>query len=300
MNEVLPMKRRTTSSDDNLSRYMKEVRKFPYLERETEANLARRWRDRRDPAASEQLVGSHQRLVVKIAGKYRGYGLPLGDLISEGNLGLMQAVDKFDPDRGFRLSTYAMWWVRAAISDYVLRSSSLVRTVTNENRKKLFFNLRRLKAKVQPMDDGALSPSGVTAIAGELGVPESEIVLMDNQLGVPDLSLNAPAGGESDLTWQDFLVDDSKDQETGLIDTDEQNKRRALLADALAELSDRERHILTERRLKDDPPHLTDLSRHYGISRERVRQIEVRAFEKLQEMVRNAALANGMTEQLCA
>jgi RNA polymerase sigma-32 factor len=193
-----------------------------------------------------------------------------------------------------------MWWIRAAISDYVLRSSSLVRTVTNEHRKKLFFNLRRLKAKVQPMDDGALSPSGVTAIAGELGVPESEIVLMDNQLGCPDLSLNAPAGGESDLTWQDFLVDDSQDQETDLIDTDERDKRRALLTDALAGLSDRERHILTERRLRDDPPHLTDLSQHYGISRERVRQIEVRAFEKLKKTVRNAALANGMAGQLCA
>jgi RNA polymerase sigma-32 factor len=279
---------------------MKDVRKYPLLDKEVEADLARRWRDRRDPAAAEQLVGSYQRLVVKIAGQYRGYGLVLGDLISEGNIGLMQAVEKFDPDRGFRLSTYAMWWIRAAISDYVLKSSSLVRTVTNEHRKKLFFNLRRLKAKVQPMDDGALSPSGVTAIAGELGVPESEIVLMDNQLGAPDLSLNAPAGGESDLTWQDFLVDDSQDQETDLIDTDERDKRRALLTDALAGLSDRERHILTERRLREDPPHLTDLSQHYGISRERVRQIEVRAFEKLKQTVRNAALANGMAEQLCA
>ena len=300
MNRVLPSKRRLTSSEDNLARYMKDVRKYPLLDKEVEADLARRWRDRRDPEAAEQLVGSYQRLVVKIAGQYRGYGLVLGDLISEGNIGLMQAVEKFDPDRGFRLSTYAMWWIRAAISDYVLKSSSLVRTVTNEHRKKLFFNLRRLKAKVQPMDDGALSPSGVTAIAGELGVPESEIVLMDNQLGAPDLSLNAPAGGESDLTWQDFLVDDSQDQETDLIDTDERDKRRALLIDALAELSDRERHILTERRLREDPPHLTDLSQHYGISRERVRQIEVRAFEKLKQTVRNAALANGMAEQLCA
>jgi RNA polymerase sigma-32 factor len=279
---------------------MKDVRKYPLLDREVEADLARLWRDQRDPAAAEQLVGSYQRLVVKIAGQYRGYGLVLGDLISEGNIGLMQAVEKFDPERGFRLSTYAMWWIRAAISDYVLKSSSLVRSVTNEHRKKLFFNLRRLKAKVQPMDEGALSPSGVTAIAGELGVPESEIVLMDSRLGAPDLSLNASAGGESDLTWQDFLVDDSQDQEADLIDTDEQDKRRALLTDALAGLSDRERHILTERRLKDDPPHLTDLSRHYGISRERVRQIEVRAFEKIKQTVRNAALANGMAEQPCA
>ena len=300
MNRVLPLKCRRTSSEDTLARYMRDVRKFPLLDKETEAELARRWRDRRDPEAAKQLVGSHQRLVVKIARQYRGYGLVLGDLISEGNIGLMQAVDKFDHDRGFRLSTYAMWWIRAAISDYVLRSSSLVRTVTNEHRKKLFFNLRRLKAKVQPMDDGALSPSGVTAIAGELGVPESEIVLMDRHLGMPDLSLNAPAGGESGLTWQDFLVDNSQNQEADLIETDEQDKRRALLADALAGLSDRERYILTERRLKDDPPHLADLGQHYGISRERVRQIEVRAFEKLKETLRNAALACGMTEQLCA
>jgi len=299
MNQVPPLKSRGTPSEDSLARYMKDVRKFAFLDKETEAVLTRRWRDSRDPEAAEQLVGSHQRLVVKIAGKYRGYGLPLGDLISEGNIGLMQAVDKFDPDRGFRLSTYAMWWIRAAVSDYVLRSSSLVRTVTNENRKKLFFNLRRLKAKVQPMDDGALSPSGVTAIAGELGVPESEIVLMDNQLGAPDLSLNAPAGGESDLTRQDFLVDDSQDQEAGLIASDEQDKRRALLTDALAGLSERERHIFTERRLTDDPPLLTDLSRQYGISRERVRQIEVRAFEKLKETIRDAALAKGMTEHFC-
>jgi RNA polymerase sigma-32 factor len=300
MNQVLPMKRRGAPAEDNLTRYMKDVRKFPFLDKETEADLTRRWRDRRDPEAAERLVGSHQRLVIKIAGKYRGYGLPLGDLISEGNIGLMQAVDRFDPDRGFRLSTYAMWWIRAAVSDYVLRSSSLVRTVTNENRKKLFFNLRRLKAKVQPMDDGVLSPSGVTAIAGELDVPESEIVLMDYQLGAPDLSLNAPAGGESDLTWQDFLVDDSQDQEAGLIDSDEQDKRRALLTDALAGLSERERHIFTERRLTDDPPLLTDLSRQYGISRERVRQIEVRAFEKLKETILDAALAKGMSERLCA
>ncbi len=300
MNQVQPMNHRSTSSEDNLSRYMKDVRKFPLLDKETEADLTRRWRDRRDPQAAEQLVGSYQRLVVKIARQYRGYGLVLGDLISEGNIGLMQAVDKFDPERGFRLSTYAMWWIRAAISDYALRSSSLVKTVTNEHRKKLFFNLRRLKAKVQPMNDGALSPSGVTAIAGELGVPESEIVLMDNQLGSRDLSLNAPAGGESDLTWQDFLVDHSRDQEAELIDTDEQDKRRALLTDALSGLSDRERYILIERRLKDDPPHLADLGRHYGISRERVRQIEVRAFEKIKETIRNAALSNGMTERLCA
>ena len=300
MNQVPPSNRRDTSPDDNLSRYMKDVRKFPYLDKEAEADLIRRWRENRDPDAAQQLVGSYQRLVVKIAGQYRGYGLVLGDMISEGNIGLMQAVEKFDPDRGFRLSTYAMWWIRAAISDYVLRSVSLVKTVTNENRKRLFFNLRRLKAKVQPMDDGALSPSGVTAIAGELGVPESEIVLMDNQLGAPDLSLNAPAGGESDLAWQDFLTDDSPNQEDELINADERDKRRALLTDALAGLDDRERYIFTERRLKDNPPHLAELGRHYGISRERVRQIEVRAFEKLKETIRNAALANGMTERLCA
>jgi len=300
MNRVLPSKGRLKSSEDDLSRYMKEVRGFPLLDKETEADLARRWRDRRDPEAAKRLVGSHQRLVIKIAGQYRGYGLPLADLISEGNIGLMQAVDKFDPNRGFRLSTYAMWWVRAAVSDYVLRSSSLVRTVTNEHRKKLFFNLRRLKAKVQPLNDGALLPSGVTVIAKELGVPESEIVLMDRHLGAPDLSLNAPVGGESELSWQDLLVDDSPDQETDLIRADELHRRHALLVEAMAELSERERHILTERRLKDDPPNLGELGEHYGISRERVRQIEARAFEKIKAAMCTAAPEEATTQRLCA
>ncbi|MGF1640481.1 MAG: RNA polymerase factor sigma-32 [Rhodospirillales bacterium] len=292
MGRVKPSRVGGGATDSDLSRYMRSVRRYPLLDKETEAHLARRWRESGDAEAADQLVGSHQRLVVKIAGQYRGYGLALADLISEGNIGLMQAVDKFDPDRGFRLSTYAMWWIRAAISDYVLRSSSLVKAVTNEHRKKLFFNLRRLKAKIQPLSDNALSASGVSAIARELGVPASEIVLMDRQMSMPDLSLNAAVGDGSDLTWQDMLVDEGADQEADLIRKDEHDKRRALLVDAMAELSDRERRILAERKLRDDPPNLGELGARYGISRERVRQIEVRAFEKLKAAIRRAALAD--------
>ena len=282
------------SNDQNFARYMNDVRGFPLLDKETEFHLARRWRDCRDPEAARQIVGSYQRMVVRIAGEYRKHGLPLSDLISEGNIGLMQALEKFDPDRGFRFSTYAMWWIRAAISDHVLKSSSVVKIVTNEHRKKLFFNLRRLKAKIQPLDEGALSPSGVTAIAQELGVPESEIVLMDRHLGTSDVSLSTSIGDEANLTRQDFLTDDSQDQEADLIETDEREKRRALLEDALRALDNRERHILTERKLKDDPPKLDELGAYYGISRERVRQIEARAFEKLKQIIGAAAQASGM------
>jgi RNA polymerase sigma-32 factor len=281
--------------EDTLVRHMRVARRYPMLDSETEADLARRWRDERDPEAADRLVGSHQRLVVKIANEYRGYGLPLADLVSEGNVGLMQAVVKFDPDLGYRLSTYAMWWIRAAITDYVLRTSSLVRMATNEHQKRLFFNLRRLKAKHQGPREGVLTPQSVEAIAKELGVPESEIVLMDRRLGFPDLSLNASAGdGEADSQWQDFLVDDSESQEATVIRDDERKKRQALLEEALEDLDERERHILVERKLKEDPPKLSDLAAEYGISRERVRQLEARALGKLRTAMRKAAAESGL------
>ncbi len=282
--------------EDTLVRHMRAARKYPMLSSITEGDLARRWRDERSAEAADQLVGSHQRLVVKIANEYRGYGLPLADLVSEGNVGLMQAVVKFDPELGYRLSTYAMWWIRAAITDYVLRTSSLVRMATNEHQKRLFFNLRRLKAKHQGPREGMLTPQSVSAIANELGVPESEIVLMDRRLGMPDLSLNAAAGDadDADSQWQDFLVDDRESQETTVIRDDERDKRRALLDDALDELDDRERHILIERKLKEDPPKLSDLAAEYGISRERVRQLEARALGKLRMSMRKAAVETGL------
>lgn len=285
--------------EDTLVRHMRAARKYPMLDPVTEGNLARRWRDERDPAAADRLVGSHQRLVVKIANEYRGYGLPLADLVSEGNVGLMQSVVKFDPDLGYRLSTYAMWWIRAAITDYVLRTSSLVRMATNEHQKRLFFNLRRLKAKHQGPRDGVLTPQSVEAIAKELGVPESEIVLMDRRLGMPDLSLNAAAGddGDADSQWQDFLVDERESQETTVIRDNERDKRRALLDEALHELDERERHILVERKLKEDPPKLSDLAAEYGISRERVRQLEARALGKLQTAMRKAAEETGLLDR---
>ncbi len=284
------------NSSDMLSRYMRDVRKYPVLSAEVEADLARRWRDHRDPEAAEMLVGSHQRLVVKIAGDYRRYGLPIVDLISEGNVGLMQAVEKFDVDRGFRLSTYAMWWIRAAISDYVVRSSSLVRFVTNEHRRKLFFNLGRLRSKHQPGSTAALTPENVTAIADALGVPEDEVVLMDRHLAERDASVNSTIATESDSgsSWQDFLADDAADQESQVIDADEHGKRRLLMENALAQLDERERHILVERKLKDNPPRLSDLSAEYGVSRERVRQIEARAFAKLKRLMLEAARAGGL------
>lgn len=284
------------SGDDTLTKYIRDVRSFGLLDKQTEAELARRYRDHRDPAALARLVGSHQRLVVKIAMEYRGYGLPVSDLVSEGNVGLMQALAKFDPERGFRLSTYAMWWIRAAITDYVLRSSSLVKMVTTETQKKLFFNLRRLKAKYQKPDESELSPQGVTAIARELGVRGSEIVLMDRRLRSRDLSINAPThtDGVAVGEWQDFLVEDSDNQEVATIEADELSKRRAIMQSALGKLDERERCILMQRRLTDQPIKLSELSQVYGISRERVRQIEVRAFEKLKRLMRNAAATSGM------
>ena len=269
--------------EGNLTRYLQEIRKFPMLTAEEELALSKRWRDTEDLEAAHKLVTSHLRLVAKIAMGYRGYGLPIGELISEGNVGMMQAVKRFDPDRGFRLATYAMWWIRAAIQEYILHSWSLVKMGTTAAQKKLFFNLRRLKGQMQAIDDGDLKPEQVTEIARVLAVPEQDVVNMNRRLAAPDNSLNAPVRADSEGEWQDWLVDDSDSQETELADRQELTGRKALLANALKTLNERERHILIERRLKDEPTTLEDLSQQYAISRERVRQIEVRAFEKLQK-----------------
>ena len=272
--------------DASLSRYMQEIRKYPMLSHQEEEALARSWRDHGDQEAAHKLVNSHLRLVAKIAMGYRGYGLPVSELISEGNVGMMQAVRRFDPDRGFRLSTYAMWWIRAAIQEYILHSWSLVKMGTTAAQKKLFFNLRRLKGQMQAIDDGDLSPEQVTKIATVLDVPEQDVVNMNRRISSPDNSLNAPIKMDGEGEWQDWLVDDSESQETELAEREELTGRKALLATALKTLSERERHILVERRLKDNPTTLEDLSQHYDISRERVRQIEVRAFEKLQKSMK--------------
>ena len=269
--------------EGNLTRYLQEIRKFPMLTSEEELELSRRWRDTEDMSAAHRLVTSHLRLVAKIAMGYRGYGLPVGELISEGNVGMMQAVKRFDPDRGFRLATYAMWWIRAAIQEYILHSWSLVKMGTTAAQKKLFFNLRRLKGQMQAIDDGDLHPEQVTAIATKLAVPEQDVINMNRRLAFPDHSLNAPLRADSEGEWQDWLVDESDSQEVVLADREELSGRQALLKGALSSLNERERHILIERRLKDNPTTLEDLSQQYNISRERVRQIEVRAFEKLQK-----------------
>ena len=276
--------------EGNLSRYLQEIRKFPMLTAEEELDLAKRWRDTEDMAAAHKLVTSHLRLVAKIAMGYRGYGLPVGELISEGKVGMMQAVKRFDPDRGFRLATYAMWWIRAAIQEYILHSWSLVKMGTTAAQKKLFFNLRRLKGQMQAIEDGDLQPEQVAKIAHVLDVPEQDVISMNRRLAAPDHSLNAPVRADSEGEWQDWLVDEQESQETTLADHEELTGRKALLAGALKTLNDRERHILIERRLKDNPTTLEDLSQHYGISRERVRQIEVRAFEKLQKSMKNAVI----------
>ena len=273
--------------EGNLTRYLQEIRKFPMLTAEEELALSKRWRETEDMEAAHKLVTSHLRLVAKIAMGYRGYGLPIGELISEGNVGMMQAVKRFDPDRGFRLSTYAMWWIRAAIQEYILHSWSLVKMGTTAAQKKLFFNLRRLKGQMQAIDDGDLKPEQVAEIARVLAVPEQDVVNMNRRLAAPDNSLNAPVRADGEGEWQDWLVDQSDSQETELADRQEMTGRKALLANALKTLNERERHILNERRLKDEPTTLEDLSQQYAISRERVRQIEVRAFEKLQKAMHN-------------
>ena len=278
------------TAESNLTRYLQEIRKFPMLEADEEYMLAKRWREHGDLDAAHQLVTSHLRLVAKIAMGYRGYGLPLAELISEGNVGMMQAVKRFDPEKGFRLATYAMWWIRAAIQEYILHSWSLVKMGTTAAQKKLFFNLRKLKGQMQAIDDGDLDPEQVAYIAEQLNVPEADVVSMNRRLAGPDHSLNAPLRVDGDGEWQDWLADESDNQEVLYAEEDELSKRRALLERAMENLNDRERHILTERRLKEEPSTLEELSQVYGISQERVRQIEVRAFEKLQKAIRNAAI----------
>jgi len=274
----------------NLSRYLSEIRKFPVLEAQEEFMLAKNWTEREDTEAAHKLVTSHLRLVAKIAMGYRGYGLPLGELISEGNVGLMQAVKRFDPDKGFRLSTYAMWWIKASIQEYILRTWSLVKIGTTAAQKKLFFNLRKLKGQLQAFDDGDLSPENVKNISENLNVPEAEVVSMNRRLSGPDNSLNAPLKAEGDGEWQDWLVDESANQEEVLGEKEELEGRRKLLVQSLGNLNERERHIFVERRLTENPKTLEELSEVYGISRERVRQIEVRTFEKVQKAIKSAAL----------
>ncbi|NHO34360.1 RNA polymerase sigma factor RpoH [Acetobacter fallax] len=272
----------TPGPEVSLSRYLQEIRKYPLLSPEEETSLSRRWRDDGDVKAAHKLVTSHLRLVAKIAMGYRGYGLPVNELISEGNVGMMQAVRRFDPERGFRLATYAMWWIRAAIQEYILHSWSLVKIGTTSAQKKLFFNLRRLKGQMKAIDDGDLAPEQVNQIATALGVPEQDVVNMNRRLAAADHSLNAPLRSDGEGEWQDWLVDDTDNQEKSLGEHEEFSDRKALLTSALESLNDRERHIFEERRLKDDPVTLEELAQQYGISRERVRQIESRSFEKVQ------------------
>lgn len=278
------------SPEQGLSRYLTEIRKFPMLSKDEEFMLAKRWTEHQDPEAAHKLVTSHLRLVAKIAMGYRGYGLPIGEVISEGNVGLMQAVKKFDPDKGFRLATYAMWWIRASIQEYILRSWSLVKMGTTAAQKKLFFNLRKAKSQISALEEGDLRPEQVEHIATRLGVTNEEVISMNRRLAGPDASLNAPLRADGESEWQDWLADDTQvSQETRVAEDEEREIRMGLLQEAMQELTDRERHILTERRLKDEPLTLEELAGQYGVSRERVRQIEVRAFEKLQKAMRAAA-----------
>ena len=281
------------SQDGGLHSYLREIQTFPMLEREEEFMLAKRWREYDDTEAAHHLVTSHLRLVAKIARSYQGYGLPLADLISEGNVGLMRAVKGFDPDRGFRLATYAMWWIRAAITEYVLRSWSMVKIGTVAAQKKLFFGLRKIKDKLKIIDAGELSPEQTAQIAEAMDVPEADVTVMNRRLTAGDVSLNAPLTGEDATEHLDLLVDDRADQETLLQESEEGQLRSRMLTTALTTLKDRECHIITERRLKEEPSTLEDLAKIYGISRERVRQIEVRAFEKLQKAMLQDALESG-------
>ncbi|MCJ2052437.1 RNA polymerase sigma factor RpoH [Methylobacterium sp. J-070] len=273
------------ANEGGLSRYLDEIRKFPMLEPSEEFTLAKSWRDAGDREAAHRLVTSHLRLVAKIAMGYRGYGLPIGEVVSEGNVGLMQAVKRFDPDKGFRLATYAMWWIKAAIQEYILRSWSLVKMGTTANQKKLFFNLRKAKGRISALDEGDLKPDQVTHIATRLGVPEQDVIDMNRRLS-GDTSLNAPLREEGEGEWQDWLVDNAPSQETVLAREQEGQNRLSALRDALGVLNPRERRIFEARRLAEDPITLEDLSGEFGVSRERVRQIEVRAFEKVQEAVK--------------
>ena len=279
------------SGEAGLSRYLSEIRKFPLLTPEDEYMFAKRWQQHQDSEAARRLVTSHLRLVAKIAMGYRGYGLPVSEIVSEGNVGLMQAVKRFDPDKGFRLATYAMWWIRASIQEYVLRSWSMVKLGTTAAQKKLFFNLRKAKSNIGAIEEGDLTPAHTATLADQLGVTETEVTDMNRRLSGPDSSLNAPLRSESESEWQDWLADDTADQETRLAEREEMSDRHELLVDAMKDLTDRERDIIQARRLQDEPATLEELSQKYGVSRERVRQIEVRAFEKLQRGMKAAMTA---------
>jgi RNA polymerase sigma-32 factor len=277
------------SSEGGLSRYLQEIRKFPMLEADEEYMLAKRYKEHADPGAAQKLITSHLRLVAKIAMGYRGYGLPISEVISEGNVGLMHAVKRFEPDKGFRLATYAMWWIRAAIQEYVLRSWSLVKIGTTAAQKRLFFNLRKVKGQIAALDDGSLHPDQIKQIATTLRVSEADVVSMNSRLS-GDASLNSPMrADEGSSEWQDWLVDDTPDQETALGETEEFSERMGMLNKAMDVLNERERAIFQARRLQDNPATLEELAQQYDVSRERIRQIEVRAFEKVQDAVREAA-----------
>ena len=283
------------SPEQGLNRYLQEIRRFPMLEPEEEFMLAKRWVDHQDTEAAHQLVTSHLRLAAKIAMGYRGYGLPQAEVISEANVGLMQAVKRFDPDKGFRLATYAMWWIRASIQEYILRSWSMVKLGTTSAQKKLFFNLRKAKGRIGALEEGDMRPENVARIAHDLGVSEDEVIAMNRRMAGSDASLNATIGSEDGAgSWQDWLEDETADQASDYAERDELQLRRELLAEALEVLNDREKDILTQRRLIDDPVTLEELSTRYDVSRERIRQIEVRAFEKLQTRMRALAREKGM------
>ena len=289
------------SGEQSLNRYLAEIKKFPVLTPEQEYMLAKRYREHEDPDAAAQLVTSHLRLVAKIAMGYRGYGLPVSDLISEGNVGLMQGVKKFEPDRGFRLATYAMWWIKASIQEFILRSWSLVKMGTTAAQKKLFFNLRRMKKQLEAYEDSDLHPDDVAKIAKDLGVPEQEVINMNRRMMMGgDGSLNVPmrGGEEGSGEWQDWLTDDRPLQDVVVADAEEAEVRREMLVEAMDSLNDREKHILTERRLTENPQTLEELSQVYDVSRERIRQIEVRAFEKLQKKMRELAAEKGMLTEV--
>jgi len=278
----------SVSSEGGLSRYLQEIRQFPMLQPDEEFMLAKRWKEHGDREAAHKLVTSHLRLVAKIAMGYRGYGLPISEVVSEGNVGLMQAVKRFEPDKGFRLATYAMWWIKASIQEFILRSWSLVKMGTTASQKKLFFNLRKVKGQIQALEEGDLRPDQVKEIARRLGVPEEDVVSMNRRLS-GDASLNAPVRAESEGEWQDWLVDDTDTQEDMLVESEEKRMRLELLNEAMDKLTDRERRVFEARRMQEDPATLEDLSQEFGVSRERIRQIEVRAFEKVQKAVKNAA-----------
>lgn len=279
-----------SDAEGSLNKYLQEIRKFPMLAPDEEFMLGKRWKEHGDTKAAHKLITSHLRLVAKIAMGYRGYGLPIGEVISEGNIGLMQAVKKFEPDKGFKLATYAMWWIKASIQEYVLRSWSLVKIGTTASQKKLFFNLRKIKGRIQALEEGDLKPENVKYIAKTLGVEEIEVINMNRRMS-GDSSLNAPlrSDADGDGQWQDFLVDNKETQETVLLESQENEMRNGLLGDALMKLNDRERRVIEARKLQDEPATLDDLSKEFKVSRERIRQIEVRAFEKLQKAVKNAA-----------